>query len=201
MFTEDFFLQNQQNKDKLFELSFLDNIYFNPNLLLQCQDYITFKNYIDLLVSEKKRAIPNREILQSLLHILLLQVQRSIETANNVNATKRSIVLFKRFKTMLESNFTQALTPAYYAQQLNITQHHLNRIVKEITNKTTTNVIKARTILEAKRLLTFTDKTISEIAFELSFTDSSYFAKTFKSVTKKTPQAFKVEMSEKYRER
>jgi len=198
MFTEDFFLQNQQNKDKLFELSFLDNIYFNPNLLLQCQDYFTFKNYIDLLVSEKKRAIPNREILQSLLHILLLQVQRSIETANNVNA-KRSIVLFKRFKTMLASNFTRALTPAYYAQQLNITQHHLNRIVKEITSKTTTEVIKARTILEAKRLLTFTDLSVSEIASELNYFDSSYFSKIFKAEAGQAPLQFKAQMSERYR--
>jgi AraC family transcriptional regulator, transcriptional activator of pobA len=94
MFTEGFFLQNQQNKDKLFELSFLDNVYFNPNLLLQCLDYITFRNYIDLLVAEKKRARPNEEILQSLLHILLLQVQRSIESTENINTTKRNIILF-----------------------------------------------------------------------------------------------------------
>jgi len=146
MFTEDFFLQNHQNKDKLFELSFLDNIYFNPNLLLQCQDYITFRSYIDLLVAEKKRAIPNKEILQSLLHILLLQVQRSIETTKDLNTTKRNIVLFKQFKNLLENNVAHALAPGYYAQKLNITQHHLNRIVKEITDKTTTEVTKARAI-------------------------------------------------------
>jgi AraC-like DNA-binding protein len=199
MFTEDFFLQNHQNKDKLFELSFLDNIYFKPNLLLQSQDYITFKHYLDLLVVEKKRVIPNTEIIQSLLHILLLHIQRSIDTANNVTATKRNIVLFKRFKNLLENNFTLALTPSYYAQQLNITQHHLNRIVKEIANKTTTEVIRARTVLEAKRLLTFTDFSVSEIASQLNYFDSSYFSKIFKAEAGQTPWQFKEQMSERYR--
>jgi len=199
MFTEGFFLQNQQNKDKLFELNFLDNVYFNPNLLLQCNDYTTFRNYIDLLVAEKKRAIPNEEILQSLLHILLLQVQRSIESNENINTTKRNIILFKQFKNLLESNFTRALTSSYFADKLNITQHHLNRIVKEITDKTTTEVIKARTVLEAKRLLIFTDLSVSEIALKLNYFDSSYFSKIFKSETGKTPVEFKTQMSERYR--
>jgi AraC-like DNA-binding protein len=199
MFTESFFLQNQQNKDKLFELSFLDNVYFNPNLLLQCQDYITFRNYIDLLVAEKKRAIPNEEILQSLLHILLLQVQRSIESNENINIAKRNIILFKQFKNLLENNFTEALTSSDYAGKLNITQHHLNRIVKEITDKTTTEVIKARTILEAKRLLIFTDLSVSEISVKLNYFDSSYFSKIFKSETGRTPVEFKTQMSERYR--
>jgi AraC-like DNA-binding protein len=66
-------------------------------------------------------------------------------------------------------------------------------------NNTATDIIRARSILEAKRLLTFTQKTISEIAFDLNFTDGSYFSKTFKVYTKQTPQDFRVEMSEKYR--
>ncbi|MGE5109035.1 MAG: AraC family transcriptional regulator [Sphingobacteriales bacterium] len=199
MFTEDFFLQNQQNKDKLFELSFLDNVYFNPNLLLGCEDYASFRNYIDLLIAEKNRAKSSKEILQSLLHILLLQVQRSIDTDENINSSRRSIILYKQFKNILESNFPRALTTNYYAVKLNITQHHLNRIVKEITGKTASDVIKARSILEAKRMLSFTDLSVSEIASNLSYFDSSYFSKLFKSATGKTPVEFKTEMSVKYR--
>ena len=199
MFTEDFFLQNHQNKDRLFELSFLDNIYSYPNLLLRCEDYFTFRNYINLLIAEKKRAISNQEILQSLLHILLLQIQRSMESSHDINTTKRNIVLFKQFKNLLESNFTEAFASAHYAEKLNITQHHLNRIVKEITNKTTTEVIKARAILEAKRLLAFTDLSVSEIATRLNYFDASYFSKIFKSETQKTPLEFKAQLSEKYR--
>jgi len=201
MFTGDFFLYNQQNKDKLFELSFLDNVYFNPNLLLGCQDYVSFRNYIQLLITEKNRVGSMNEILQSLLHILLLQVQRSIKTKENRNSAKRNVILFKKFKNILESNYTQALTASNYAEKLNITEHHLNRVTKEITGQTAGTVIKARSILEAKRLLSYTDCSVSEISSYLSYFDSSYFSKIFKSATGKTPFEFKTEMSKKYREK
>lgn len=199
MFTEDFFLQNQQNKDKLFELSFLDNIYYNPGLLLECEDYSDVRHYIDLLLKERKRLDPDHEILQSLLQILLLQVQRSADTYRRINSSRRNIMLFKQLKNILELNFTEALTVNQYAEKLNITPHHLNRIVKDITGKSASDLIKARSILEAKRMLSFTGLSVSEVASSLSYFDSSYFSKIFKSATGKTPVQFKMEMSEKYR--
>lgn len=201
MFTEEFFLQNQQNKDKLFELAFLDNVYFNPNLLLQCGDYALFRNYIDLLLLEKNRILSNCEILQLLLNILLLQVQRSIEARQPVNSSKRNIILFKQFKNMLEINFRNAVTANEFAHKLNITRYHLNRIVKEITGNTVTDVIRARSILEAKRMLLFTDLTVSEISSSLNYFDSSYFSKIFKSAAGYAPLEFKSLMFQKYRRR
>lgn len=201
MFTEEFFLQNQQNKNKLFELAFLDNVYFNPSLLLQCEDYTLFRNYIDLLLLEKNRASSNSEILQLLLNILLLQVQRSIETRQPVNSSKRNIILFKQFKSLLETSFRDAVTANDYAYKLNITRHHLNRIVKEITGKTVTDVIRARSILEAKRMLLFSDFSVSEIASNLNYFDSSYFSKIFKSAAGYAPLEFKSLMFQKYRRR
>jgi AraC-like DNA-binding protein len=199
MFTEDFFLHNQQNKNKLFELTFLDNVYFNPLLLLDCQDYASFRHYIDLLITEKHSAGSMKEILQALLHILLLQVQRSIKPVDHQTTSKRNIQLFKQFKNILESNFTQSLSTSDYATKLNITSHHLNRIVKEITGETAGAVIKSRSMLEAKRLLSFTDLSVSQISSQLSYYDSSYFSKLFKSSTGRTPVEFKMEMSRKYR--
>lgn len=102
---------------------------------------------------------------------------------------------------MLEQHFSAHKTSSFYAQQMHITPHHLNVICKNMTNCTATDIIRARLVLEAQRLLCFTNKTVSEIAFALNFSDSSYFAKTFKAVTQQLPQQFKAEMSEKYRTR
>lgn len=199
MFTEEFFLQNQQNKNKLFELAFLDNVYFNPGLLLQCEDYTLFRNYIDLLLIEKNRASSSSEIMQLLLNILLLQVQRSIETRQPLNSSKRNIILFKQFRSLLETSFRDGVTANDYAYKLNITRHHLNRIVKEITGNTVTDVIRGRSILEAKRMLLFSDFSVSEIASNLNYFDSSYFSKIFKSVNGYAPLEFKSLMFQKYR--
>lgn len=201
LFTEDFFLLNHNNKDKLFELSFLDNFYANPCLQLDPESFANIKQIIDLISIEHKRVDKSQSITQSLLHVLLEQVQRYIDVTAQKTTSKKYIVLFKHFKKLLEKHYHENLTASFFAQQLNITTHHLNLISKEVTGKTASEIIRARSILEAKRILTFTDKTISEIAFELNYTDSSYFAKTFKAETELSPTAFKTKISEKYRRR
>lgn len=201
LFTEDFFLLNHYNKDKLFELSFLDNFYANPCIQLDKRNFTDIKQTIDLITKEQKRTDKSQAITQSLLHILLAQVQRCIDTETDTPVSKKYLILFKQFKNLLDKQFAENKTTSFFAQQLHITAHHLNLVTKEVTGKTASEVIRARSILEAKRLLTFTDKTVSEIAFELNFTDSSYFAKTFKAETNVSPMTFKTEMSEKYRTR
>jgi AraC family transcriptional regulator, transcriptional activator of pobA len=201
LFTEDFFLLNHNNKDKLFELSFLDNFYANPCIQLDKRNFADIKQTIDLIINEQKRTDKSGAITQSLLHILLEQVQRCIDIETEKPVSKKYLILFKQFKNLLDKHFAENKTTSYFAQQLHITAHHLNLITKEVTGKTASEVIRARSILEAKRLLTFTDKTVSEIAFELNYTDSSYFAKTFKAETNLSPITFKTQMSEKYRTR
>ncbi|WP_348822163.1 AraC family transcriptional regulator [Flavobacterium aestuarii] len=201
LFTEDFYLLSQNNKDNLFELSFLDNLYSNPCIEFTKTEFTEIVDIIHKIETEQKRADKNPSIVQAYLSILLAQVQRHIQTKNNTAASKKYLIQFKQFKVILEKHFAENKTASFYADQLNITPHHLNLICKEIANITATGIIRARSILEAKRFLTFTSKTISEIAFELNFTDSSYFSKTFKSVTNQTPLDFKTEMSEKYRTR
>jgi AraC family transcriptional regulator, transcriptional activator of pobA len=199
LFTEDFFLLNHNNKDQLFELSFLDNFYANPCIQLNKKNFADIKRTIDLISEEQKRADKSQTITQSYLHILLSQVQRCIDSGTDKLASKKYLILFKQFKYLLDKHFTENKTASFFAEQLHITTHHLNIVTKEVAGKTASEIIRARSILESKRLLTFTDKTISEIAFELNYTDSSYFAKTFKAETNLAPMAFKAAMSEKYR--
>lgn len=201
LFTEDYFLFNHNNKDKLFELSFLDNFYSNPCIQLDKKNFADIKQTIDLITIEQKRADKSQNITQSLLHILMEQVQRCIDTEIEKPISKKYLILFKQFKTLLDQYFAENKTTSFFAEKLHITAHHLNLITKNVTGKTASEVIRARSILEAKRLLTFTDKTVSEIAFELNYTDSSYFAKAFKAETNLSPIAFKTEMSERYRTR
>jgi len=199
LFTEDFFLLNHNNKDKLFELSFLDNFYANPCIQLNKKNFSDVKLTIDLIANEQKRKDKSQTITQSLLHILLAQVQRCMDRETEKPIPKKYLIVFKQFKALLEEHFTENKTATFFARQLHITAHHLNVITKNVTGKTASEVIRARSILEAKRLLTFTDFTVTQIATQLNYFDSSYFSKLFKAETNKTPAAFKNEMSEKYR--
>lgn len=199
LFTEDFFLLNHESKNRLFELTFLDNFYAYPCLNFNKKDFAELKQTIDLISKEQNRKDKSPTITQSLLHILLAQVQRFIDTETEKPISKKYLVAYKQFKNLLDKHFVENQTANFYAQQLFITQHHLNLVSKTVTGKTASEVIRARSILEAKRLLTFTDNSVSEIATQLNYFDSSYFAKLFKAETTLSPIAFKNQMSDKYR--
>ena len=132
---------------------------------------------------------------------MLEQIQRCVDEERGKSFSLKYIVLFKKFKYLLDRSFTQNLTVSSYAEQLNITQHHLNDVVKQITGETASSAIRARSVLEAKRLLAYTDNTITEIADHLGYEDPSYFARVFKKDTNMTPAEFKTKISEKYPKR
>jgi AraC family transcriptional regulator, transcriptional activator of pobA len=198
-FTEDFFLLNHNDKERLFEITFLDNFYAQPFLKPDEATYQEIRLTIDLIIAEKKRNDYAVNIIQSLLNILLSQIQRAISKEKPVKINRNYLITYKNLKNLIDLHFKEPLSASDYAQKLHITPHHLNLIAKQVTGKTTSELIKARSILEAKRLLTFSDDSISAIAFELGYYDLSYFAKVFKSETNLSPAEFKKTMSEKYR--
>ncbi|WAC12427.1 helix-turn-helix domain-containing protein [Dyadobacter pollutisoli] len=198
LFTEDFFLLNHQDKDKLFELSFLDNFYANPLLQLAKEDFDEIRHMIELLGREKQRKDSSAAICQSLLHVLLGQIQRRIETQAGKTTASKYVILYKKLKNLLDQHYRENRSVRAYAADLSITQHHLNLICKQVTGKTASEVIRSRSLLEAKRLLTFTQMTVSEVATQLGFFDPSYFARVFRDETGLSPTAFKQVMSEKY---
>ncbi|MFY0689260.1 MAG: helix-turn-helix domain-containing protein [Cyclobacteriaceae bacterium] len=196
MFTADFFLLSGQDRNTLFEMSFLDNVYHHPKLELDQGQYAEIRKTIDLLINEGARKDRDETILRAQLLLLMAQIQRNLEQRDPVN--RRYVTLYKLFVAQLEQQFAKGLTAAQYAAELNITQHHLNRVVKHVTGRSTSQVIQERVVLEAKRLLTFTDLSVTEVAGTLGYYDSSYFAKVFKTKAGQSPLTFR-EMSEKYR--
>jgi len=78
-----------------------------------------------------------------------------------------------------------------YADKLAITPNHLTQTVTLLTGKTTSQIIKAKQVLEIKRLLVHTNLSVTEIAGRLSFSDQSYFTKFFKRETGNTPLQYR----------
>jgi AraC family transcriptional activator of pobA len=78
-----------------------------------------------------------------------------------------------------------------YADRLSIHVNHLNKVLKENTGKTTTDLISSRIVQEAKILLKQTDWNISEIAFSLGFEEVAHFSNFFKKQTSLPPLGFR----------
>ncbi|MGL5888240.1 MAG: AraC family ligand binding domain-containing protein, partial [Bacteroidia bacterium] len=80
LFTADFFLLHQHNHDQLFELTFLDNFFADASFKPSKKSFLALQKTINWIEQEQKNTIRNERIIQSLLHILLAQVQRSMES-------------------------------------------------------------------------------------------------------------------------
>jgi AraC family transcriptional activator of pobA len=191
LFTEPFFLQIFQNKNILFELSYLDNLHENPFLQLTKEDTIGIQPIVDLLYQEFSSVEQSVETIQALLLVLLRRIQKLFSTKDQQNNNKQQIVVFKQLKKMVELDFEKNLSVSDYASQLNISTHQLNTFVKATSGKTTSEIIKERTILEAQQLLNFSELTVSQITDKLGFEDSSYFARFFKKQVGLSPQDFR----------
>jgi AraC-like DNA-binding protein len=197
-FTEAFFLLQQESPDQLLQMTFLDNHSSPPFLRLKAKVYAEIRQTLDLLYAEYARSDSSRTILQALLRVLLTQIQREIDQSTPAASPKKHFFLYKKLKQLIDQHFNENLSARDYAARLFITPHHLNSVVKTLTGKTTSKLIRARSMLEAKRLLTFSDASISEIAAHLGYDDLSYFAKVFKAETGCAPLVFRQEISEKY---
>jgi len=199
MFTEEFFLLNLQNKNTLFELSYLDNLYAQPLLELTSADAAELQVLFDLLSTEFGQPIPHDDSLRALLLVLLNQIQRKVNVQREGSPSTHYQAVFKQLNALLQKHYIDNWPVSYYADALNITPHHLNTVTRTITGQTAGEIVRGRSILEAKRLLTFSDQTVLQIADQLGYNDSAYFARTFKRQTGLAPITFRQQMSQKYR--
>lgn len=78
-----------------------------------------------------------------------------------------------------------------YADRLSVHVNHLNKVLKENTGKTTTDIISSRIVQEAKILLKQTDWNVSEIAYSLGFEEVAHFSNFFRKQTSLSPVAFR----------
>ena len=114
----------------------------------------------------------------------------------HINAATR---IFSLFIELLERQFpientTQILqlrTAKDFADTLKVHVNHLNKVLKETTGKTTTEIIASRVSQEAKILLKQTSWNISEIAYSLGFEEVAHFSNFFKKQTRVSPLAFR----------
>ncbi len=80
---------------------------------------------------------------------------------------------------------------AHYAELLNTTPQNLNAVCRKAVNRAAAEVLADHMVGEAKRLLAYTDNTVAEVSFALSFKDPSHFVKYFKRYTSFTPKGFR----------
>lgn len=152
--------------------------------LLQLKEHKTIEQIFDLLTKEK-----NFTIIEGLLKALFAKL---LETAKQqASKTKITSNTFQSLRDLLSKTDELQNNVSHYAKLLNTTPQNLNTICRRNANQSASDILAEYIISEAKRLLHYTNNTVSEISFSLGFSDSSHFVKYFKRYTAKTPQAFR----------
>ena len=144
-----------------------------------------FEEYLSTEAFQKQMILSYIDIIYVALSRLYLgdNFQKIIKT--NSYSEK-----FQQFESLLEKNYIIEKSPSQYADWMNISSKHLNRITKNVIDKTASEVITDRIILEAKRRVLHTKNNFSEIASSLGYDDYAYFSKLFKKASGLTPTEF-----------
>jgi AraC family transcriptional activator of pobA len=193
LFSSIFYLSNKTDPYKLFEFPFFYSLEYNSPPL-----YLTDIKSINELDSLFKKAIvevntdaiDSQEATHALLDLILISCKRLYPQAEGTQL-KKGHILIKRFKQLIEEKCTENIGVKEYADLLQVTANHLSETVKEFTGRTPTDFINDRMTLEIKRLLTHTQLTVQEIAFQLNFSDQSYFSKYFKKTSGYSPSEYR----------
>ena len=191
--SQEFYEMHYVNQ-KLRNFPFFGSVNFPRKLQLNHADLAKNINLFQQLEKEYKIQDMMKEgLINSLMSQIFIQstrqFSRELEKADSV-ANLSYFKHYQRFEGWVELHFTKEKSIAFYADLMNISSKHLNRITQTVVQKTATDVITERIVLEAKRMLMYLDESLVEIAFRLGYEEYSYFVRVFRKTSGMTPTQF-----------
>lgn len=153
-----------------------------------------FDSLLDLLRVELERPAgpESAELRRHLLAAVLLWAQRWREgQLEEGGATRADLQLYQQFQKVLERDYAANHDAGHYAAELGVTTGTLSRLLTKLTGQSTKQLIQDHLVLEAARLLRFSDLSIKEIAARLGFSDQFAFSKAFKRQRGEAPADFR----------
>jgi AraC family transcriptional regulator, transcriptional activator of pobA len=133
------------------------------------------------------------DLQRHLLSVILVWIERwyDAERTERRDVGDTGIQLFRRFARVLERDFADHHDAVHYADALAVPPATLSQALNRVTGRSTKELVTDRVMLEAARLLRFTDRTIGEIAYETGFADPLYFSRAFKRHHGHAPSAYR----------
>jgi AraC family transcriptional activator of pobA len=143
---------------------------------------------------EIKNNYPEKSTAIKLLTcLILLTAKRSYlrQGLQKIHNSQTATSLLARYKQLVAQHFIEMRRVADYSSMLSVSAKHLSKAIKEETGKSPGFFINEMLMMEIKALLKYSPASISEIAYQLNFTDPSHLSKFFKKNNNNTPQQFR----------
>lgn len=151
---------------------------------------------IFLMEMEEESDNLKQEMLHTMLkRFLIICVRTYKEDSPNLPAETKNIGVIREFNYLVEKHFKTLTKVTDYAKLLHKSPKTLANTFNKFIDKTPIKIINERRLLEAKRLLKYSDKSVQEIAYELSFNDVQSFSHFFRTRIGQSPSIFRKELT------
>lgn len=177
----------------------LDKVYDSPVVTISPEECRRVCKAIDMLceyISSNSESPFKSSIIKSGLSIFayifadtLYSHMPTIEY--ELKSIKREKEHFNRFMKLLSENYTREREVSWYADQMSLTPRYLTTTIRKVSGHTVSDWIYRFIIKDAKYLLKHSDMTVQQVAYELNFTNQSFFGKFFKKQTGMSPGAYR----------
>lgn len=195
-FHPDFFCIHKHHHEVACNGVLFNNIYEPPFVILTEEEKDGFISLTEKMKSEMQNDhVAQYELLVSYLKIFLINASRikigqRPDIQNDLHPASEPFIL-QRLKEAIEQNYRTKHSAGDYADLLHVSTNTLAKVSKSYFNKTLTDLISERIVIEAKRELYLTSKSVKQIAYDLGFSDEYYFSRFFKINTDISPSLYR----------
>jgi len=193
-FHSDFFCIHQHQTEVTCNGVLFNNVHQLPVFKVDDAVFISFQEIFVKIAGEiDNGSLAQYEMLVSYLKIILITTSR-VKMENlpsNLSSENNNAALLQKLKELIEENFKFEHFSEFYSSQLFTTPKGLATLLKKHYSRTFTQLMSERLLIEAKRELYLTNKSVKEIAVELGYNDEHYFSRFFKKNTGITTQQYR----------
>lgn len=195
-FHGDFYCIEYHKKEVACNGLLFNNIYSQPYISLDKSKFQEIEGFVSKMELENQNKTTfSDSVLKSYLQLVLAICSREkVLQIDNGFIDKPFEKQILEFQPLLEEHFIQQRSPSFYADLLHTSPTSFSKKVKQQFGKTPTQLIQERVVLEAKKLLHLTEKSVKEIAAVLNFEDEYYFSRYFKKEVGLPPTQFREEV-------
>jgi AraC family transcriptional activator of pobA len=196
-FTREFL--SLQGDESLYKLPVIQNPQSGHELTMNVNDVDFVEDILGKIDAEYRQVSEwQLRMLTAYTTVLLTYLSRLYMEQYPAKTISAEHILLKNFQTKINECFRQFHEVGDYASLLNISAGHFSEVVKMQSGKPAIKHIHERLVMEARRLLFHTSNPLKEIAYDLGFSDASYFNRFFKRETGVTPAEYRNEIRKMY---
>lgn len=181
-------------------VQFFHAFYLQPTLELDVEQFTKVQSLIEQIKEELLEKTPYFEaVVKDYIHILLkLFLRHQSVTGTGELSSHPDFKTYMNLLMLVEEHYKEHQPISYYSEALQVSSRKLNAICKTYHSHSCLTVLNDRIILEAKKILLYSNRSVKDVMYTLNFKDPAYFNRFFKSKTGHTPSGYKALEAKKY---